>query len=75
MSEDPRFEFIEFNPRRHRRGAEGARCRVWYGPTVDETELLWMTKRDAFANLLEFGESEGLRQVLKAYETPDKAFP
>jgi hypothetical protein len=64
VTETPKFELYEYNPRRRQRGAEAARVKV----TADgEEHLLWMTPKDIRDNLKEFGESKGLRDALEAY--------
>lgn len=59
------FKFVEFNPRRHFRGAEAARVEV-----LEDGEpcgLLWMSERDLKLNIAEFGDSEDLQQALAEY--------
>jgi len=58
------FRFIEFNPRRNARGVEAARVEVNYDGDIG---WLWMSKEDVQANIDEFGECEGLRTALDAY--------
>ncbi len=61
------FRFDEFNPRRHMRGAEAARVYIDQHDGQGET-WLWMSKKDAQANISEFGPSDDLEEVIKAYE-------
>lgn len=61
----PTFHFIEFNPRRAQRGAEGARVEVKYPD--GETDLLWMSRADLLANLDEYPGNPELVKALAAY--------
>lgn len=59
------FRFVEFNPRRHSRGAVAARVEV-----IEDGEpagWLWMTKTDIRNNIEEFGDCEELQKALAAY--------
>lgn len=67
------FQLVEFNPRRHARGAEGASVAVF--EDGEQIELLWMRPRDIRRNMRLYGQDEGLRAALKAYETPTRRFP
>ncbi|SDJ89448.1 hypothetical protein [Billgrantia gudaonensis] len=61
----PAFRFVEFNPRRARRGAEAARVEVTYDE--GDVDFLWMSPSDIRKNIAEFGNQEGLKQALEAY--------
>jgi len=59
------FRFIEFNSRRHARGAEAARMYVLEDGVV--IDWLWMSQKDIRKNIKEFGTSDELRKALAAY--------
>jgi hypothetical protein len=64
-SKAPSFRFVEFNPRRVARGAEGARVEVsWPDGSV---ELLWMSKRDVAKNVMAHGRDPELMKAHAAY--------
>ena len=65
-----RFELVDFNPRRHARGAEGARVRVFEGEQV--IDVIWMSPRDVRKNIGLHGRSSGLAAVEAAYKTPNR---
>lgn len=69
----PTFALYEFNPRRAQRGAEAASVRVTWPD--GEQDLLWMCERDVLHNRLKFGDSPGLREVLRAYESGERVHP
>jgi hypothetical protein len=58
-----KFKYIEYNARRAARGAEAVRMEVTYG---NETELLWMSKRDISRNMMAFGRCDELRKAYRA---------
>lgn len=64
---DVTFRFVEFNPRRHHRGAVAAWVEVL--EDGDATHCLWMSKKDIRANIKLFGECAELRKALDAYKT------
>lgn len=59
------FRFVEFNPRRHMRGAPAARVAV--SEDGSDEEWLWMTVRDIQLNIKEFGPNDELFKALNAY--------
>lgn len=59
------FRFVEFNPRRLRRGVEAVRVMVLVDGVEDD--LLWMSRKDIENNLHVFGESPALREALACY--------
>ena len=61
-----KFEFVQFNPRRLIRGAEGARVKV----TDDDggSDLLWMSKQDIRRNIMWHGQDQELLKALEAYK-------
>lgn len=63
----PRFTFVEFNPRRVARGAEGARVKVEYSQSPDDYELLWMSRGDVSANLKTYPDDAELMKARAAY--------
>jgi hypothetical protein len=63
----PTFRFVEFNPRRVARGAEGARVEVTYDDGT--SDLLWMTKRDIAKNMMAFGRCPELTKAHEAYSS------
>lgn len=65
-TEIPTFRFVEFNPRRARRGKEAARVEVRY--SSGDTELLWMSPEDIMENLETFGDTPALQSALAAYQ-------
>ena len=58
------FRFIEFNDRRHARGAEAARVAVIED---GEEDWLWMSKRDIANNMRKFGRHPELVKAHEAY--------
>ena len=58
------FRFVEFNFRRHMRGAEAARVAVIDGE--DET-LLWMSRSDILGNIEDHGPHPELKKALAFY--------
>jgi hypothetical protein len=60
-----KFEFVQFNPRRLLRGAEGARVKVTYESGSD---LLWMSEQDIRRNIMWYGKVPGLMKALEAYK-------
>lgn len=60
------FRFDEFNQRRKMRDVEAARVYIDQHDGQGET-WLWMSKKDAQANIKEFGPSADLEEVIKAY--------
>ena len=64
-----RFKFIEFNSRRHARGADAARVEVFYD-NGEESEWLWMSKTDIQNNIRDFGDCEELQKALVGYSEP-----
>lgn len=58
------FRFVEFNPRRAMRGADAARVEVIDG---DDTDWLWMSKRDIAKNMMAFGKHPELVKAHEAY--------
>lgn len=63
----PAFRLVEFNARRVRRGAEGARVEVRYSSEPDDFEWLWMSAQDVRDNLAEFGADAELEKALAVY--------
>lgn len=66
-TEQPTFRFVEFNPRRARRGKEAARVEVKY--SWGDSEWLWMSAHDVMENLETFGDNAELQKALAAYQT------
>ena len=64
------FRFVEFNPRRHRRGAVAAWVEVL--EDGDATHCLWMSKKDIGANIKLFGECPELQKALAAYKNGEE---
>lgn len=68
MSSTRAWRLVDFNPRRHARGAEAARVYIYEdGEMVD---WLWMSARDARLNIRDHGDHPELRRVIEAYKTP-----
>lgn len=66
MSEYPKIEFAEFNPRRLARGAEA--CRFNVKDAEGEWGWLWMSKSDIRRNMMAFPHAKGeLQKGLDAY--------
>ena len=61
---DIEFRFMEFNPRRHARGADAARVEV---KEDGEKGWLWMSKRDIAKNIMTFGRHPALVTAYAAY--------
>lgn len=59
-----RFRLVQFNPRRFSRGAPAALVEVPGG------SLLWMTRGDIAANVLDHGADAGLLDAERAYKNP-----
>lgn len=64
------FRLVDFNPRRHMRGAEGARVEV--REDGEFVGLLWMSREDVVLNLAEYPGDAGLEAALAAYGTPSQ---
>lgn len=62
-----KFKLIEFNPRRHARGAEAAKVAC-------DGEWLWMSRKDILNNIRDHGDDPELRAALACYRTPDVAY-
>ena len=62
MADDFTFEFVEFNPRRAKRGARAARV------AVNGNEV-WMSVEDLKKNVAIFGPLDAITEALKAYIT------
>jgi hypothetical protein len=67
IDKDPEFtfRFDEFNPRRHRRGADAARVVVIIDGVEDD--YLWMSEKDIQNNLEIFGQHPALLVALAYY--------
>lgn len=63
----PRFEFVEFNSRRHARNREAARVKVTYSSQAGDEAYLWMSQADIRANLAAVGQNDALERALAAY--------
>jgi len=57
------FRFIEYNPRRHLRGANAARVEI-----DPDGEWLWMSQKDLKENIKYHGSHPELLKALDAYE-------
>jgi len=69
----PLFTLIEFNPRRHIRGAEAARVNVDYGR--GDADLLWMSAADIRRNMMLHGKHPELIKAMECYSRPFHHYP
>lgn len=69
----PLFTLVEFNPRRHIRGAEAARVNVDYGR--GEADLLWMSAADIRRNMKLHGKHPELVKAMECYSHPFHHYP
>lgn len=64
MTEQYKWRFIEFNPRRAMRGAEAAQVEI-----DEDGEWVWMSKSDIAKNMMRFGAHPELQKAHDAYRT------
>ncbi|UUS13306.1 hypothetical protein NMB32_14430 [Stenotrophomonas sp. CD2] len=69
----PSFRLVEFNPRRHIRGAEAARVNVDYGR--GDADLLWMSAADIRRNMKLHGKHPELIKAMECYRRPFQHYP
>ena len=69
----PSFTLVEFNPRRHIRGAEAARVNVDYGR--GDADLLWMSAADIRRNMMLHGKHPELIKAMECYSHPFHHYP